>query len=182
MAGKMHLLVLRQTGHVLAAYCKIPGGNDPALDEICGADFTVGSVRTRGAPDTPLAVPVARDQLELRSAPRDDAVLANPRGFVADGSTATPIVGAPPGLTVTLSSSSISAGFTEKTFVALNRSDDGSERRLALAPATTPFSPMTLKTSPAAAVDSAISAGGVTYDVLIALPGRPLILTRIVAT
>ncbi len=182
MADSMFLLVIKQTGHVLAAFTELPDGSEPKLDDVCGADFMAGSVRDAATPGAPLAVPVAREQLELRSAPLALDVLANPRGFVADGSTTTPIVAPAPNIVLTLVAGTIGAAdFTDKSFVALNLSGaPGEERRLGLAPAQPPFTPITLKTSPAAGVDSPIS-GGADYDVLVAIPGRPLFLKRVTA-
>ena len=183
MTDTMFLLVIKQTGHVLAAYSELPDGANPELEDVCGADFMVGSVRDEATQGLPLAVPVARDQLELRSAALDAAVMANPRGFVADGSTTTPIVSPAPNPAPVLTAATISSGsFIDKSIVALNLSGDtAAERRLGMAPAVLPFTTITLKTSPAAGVAAPISAGGEQYDVLIAIPGLPLVLAEVVA-
>ncbi len=182
----MYLLVLKATGHVLAAYTEVPKGADPTIENLCGADFMVGSVRTAAAPADPITIAVAREQIEVRSAPLDADVLANPRGFVADGSTTTPIVPPTQALqAVTLDPNLIDVpDFAGKQgLVVLNRSDDPThERRLGTPPEQAPFDSVTLKTSPSAAIVSPISAAaGTDYDVLIAVPGRPLALLVVTA-
>ncbi|HFA59724.1 MAG TPA: hypothetical protein ENJ83_03435 [Rhodospirillales bacterium] len=99
MIDTMHLVCLQETGHVLAALAAETSGDPPALEAVVGDQLHLASARstedgTAGLAAATTLVPVSL--LELKSAPFDRRVLANPLHHAMDGGR---VVQLPPLLT-----------------------------------------------------------------------------------
>ena len=178
MAQSMHLIVLKDTGHVLGVLSGIAFAADPKLEEICGESFPVSGVRTRAATGDPGAVMVPRELLELKTVPLDPAVIAGCREYLIAGTHLTRI--APPG---TLPAISLDAdkvnlpGLAEKTMVVVSgASDPATERRVGLS-SSTPFTPVVLGALPDGAVPAPVDAGA-DCMVMVATQGKPVRVAR----
>ncbi|MFZ5743999.1 MAG: hypothetical protein ACOY7T_05910 [Pseudomonadota bacterium] len=178
MAQSMHLIVLKETGHVLGALSGAAFAADPTLEDLCGEAFPVSGVRRAASPGNPGVVLVPREQLALKSVTLDPAVLAACRDYIIDGTHLTRIV--PPGgvPAVSLDQDKVNlAGLGEKTLVAIGGADDPeADRRIGIA-SSIPFSPIMLGTIPDGAVAMPVVAGAQCM-VMVATLGKPIRVVR----
>jgi hypothetical protein len=80
----MHLVVLKTTGHILAAVAQTLAAGDPTVAALVGSDLPVlGHTPTWAA--LPVSTLVPAELLEVRTVAYDSAVLANPQSHIVDG-------------------------------------------------------------------------------------------------
>jgi len=99
MTLQMHVLTLKETGHILAAVARANSGPDPDVAALIGTDLPVVVPRHQGDPGAAVAVPVPAELLEVKTLVYDPAVLAHPQAHIVDGGRVTRIpapAGAPP--------------------------------------------------------------------------------------
>jgi hypothetical protein len=91
MTLQMHVLTLKETGHVLAAVARANSGPDPDVAALVGTDLPVIVPRKNGDPGPAVAVPVPAELLEVKTLVYDPAVLAHPQAHVVDGGRVTQV-------------------------------------------------------------------------------------------
>ncbi|HYD38815.1 MAG TPA: hypothetical protein VEA60_14445, partial [Allosphingosinicella sp.] len=98
MTLQMHVLTLKETGHILAAVARANSGPDPDVQALVGSDLPVVVPRNKGDLGAAVAVPVPAELLEVKALVHDPAVLAHPLAHIVDGGrvTVVPAPGAPP--------------------------------------------------------------------------------------
>lgn len=130
MSDTMHLICLKETGHVLAALAATTAGDPPALAGVVGAQLHLASVRstenaTDGLPAATTYVPASL--LELKSAPLDARVIANPLHHAVDGGRVVrlPPLAVPPAPILTQSTITLDGGTPDtKGLAVVDRADD----------------------------------------------------------
>jgi hypothetical protein len=88
MTATMHVVCLKETGHVLVALAATTQGAAPDLATLVGADLPLGSLRSTldgSASLAPARTYLPQSVLELKSVPLDEAVIANPLHHSIDG-------------------------------------------------------------------------------------------------
>jgi hypothetical protein len=88
MTATMHVVCLKETGHVLAALAATTEGAAPDLAALVGEDLPLASLRstTNGtAALVPVRTYLPQSVLELKSVPLDEGVIANPLHHAIDG-------------------------------------------------------------------------------------------------
>jgi hypothetical protein len=97
MTLQMHVLTLKETGHVLGAVARAASGPDPDVAALVGTDLPVAVPRNQGDPGPAVAIPVPADLIEVKALVYDPAVLAHPLAHILDGGrvTTVPLPGAP---------------------------------------------------------------------------------------
>lgn len=84
MTRQMHLILIKETGHVLGAVAQAASAGDPAVEALVGKDLAVMMPQDTGG-TLAFATLVPAELLEVKSATYDPAVVANPQSFVMDG-------------------------------------------------------------------------------------------------
>jgi hypothetical protein len=88
MTATMHVICLKETGHVLAALAATTEGAAPDLAALVGDDLPLASLRstTNGTAGLePVRTYLPQSVLELKSVPLDEGVVANPFHYAIDG-------------------------------------------------------------------------------------------------
>lgn len=85
----MHLLVIKDTGHVLAALTQTVSAGEPDVETLTGTSFPVQRPRSTGSAFAPEVTRVPAEMLERKSVAFDAAVAANPQAYVVDGGRPT---------------------------------------------------------------------------------------------
>jgi hypothetical protein len=130
MSDTMHLICLKDTGHVLAALAATTAGDPPALARVIGEQLHLASVRsTENATDGLAAATtyVPASLLELKSVPLDARVIANPLHHAIDGGRVVrlPPLAAPPAPTLTQSTITLDGGTPDtKGLAVVDRAGD----------------------------------------------------------
>jgi hypothetical protein len=84
MSGKMTLVYLEHTGHVLAAL-REPASGAPKLDALVGDAFPLRAVRRKAGSSTAASFDLPASVLKSKSVALDERVIARPQSFVIDG-------------------------------------------------------------------------------------------------
>ena len=84
MTQQMHLVVIKETGHILAAAAQTVSAGDPTAQALVGSDLEVMMPALSGATSATSTL-VPADLLEVKTVAYDSAVLANPQAHVVDG-------------------------------------------------------------------------------------------------
>ncbi len=88
MSDTMHLICLKDTGHVLAALAATTAGDAPALADVVGEQLHLANIRsTENSTDglTAATTHVPASLLELKSVALDARVITNPLHHAVDG-------------------------------------------------------------------------------------------------
>lgn len=98
MTLQMHVLSIKDTGHVLAAVARTNSGGDPDVSALVGSDLPVLIPRAQGDTSAAITIPVPAELLEVKALVYDPVVVAHPLAHVVDGGriTALPPPAAPP--------------------------------------------------------------------------------------
>jgi hypothetical protein len=84
MTPQMHLVVIKETGHILAGAAQAVAAGDPTPQALVGTDFPVMLPAVSGT-TIALFTLIPADLLEVKTVAYDSAVLANPQSHVVDG-------------------------------------------------------------------------------------------------
>jgi hypothetical protein len=84
MTQQMHLLVLKETGHILAAVAQTISAEDPSPEALAGTDLPVMMPRWEGSTEGPISTLVPVPLLEVKSVAYDPAIVAEPQAYVVD--------------------------------------------------------------------------------------------------
>ena len=84
MTRQMHLLVIKETGHIIAAAAQNVSAGDPTVNALAGTDFPVKVRPVTGATAAAQTL-AAADLLEVKAVAFDQAVIAHPQVHVVDG-------------------------------------------------------------------------------------------------
>ena len=104
MSAEMHLLVLKHTGHILAAVAPSAAPSGPSVDELIGPDLPVRSSRqtvtglTAAIVLQPKTMLVPATMIEVKTVARDFRILSAPHEYAVDGGR--PVLLPPPTRTV----------------------------------------------------------------------------------
>lgn len=136
MSETMHLVCLKDTGHILAGLAQITSGASPEISGMVGGDFPIANQRgTDPANVTHVATRtlIPADLLELKSVPFDPAVLGNPLGHAVDGGRVVKLpLTTPPPLNLTLEDDKVELDNGEVDLQVLTivaRRDDPTDQR-----------------------------------------------------
>jgi hypothetical protein len=99
MTLQMHVLTIKDTGHILAAVARTNSGGDPDVLALAGRDLPVVIPRAQGDTAAATLIPVPADLLEVKALVYDPVVVAHPLVHVVDGGRITALP--PPALTPT---------------------------------------------------------------------------------
>ena len=192
MSDSMTLIALAGTGHVLGALTQTAPGDDPEPADLVGESLPVKRATNLGV-DYTLYVPSA--MLEVKSAPYDPAVVANPQAYAINGGGPIKLVmpqppdPAPPNPLVLEEQVLTVSGFPVeadiKVFISKKNSESSTSFVVdgtlefdqngdpnALFPLTSPPS------EPGSPGTGATLEGGETYGMLLAVEGVPLFLAE----
>lgn len=106
MTRQMHLLVIKETGHIVAAAAQTVAAGDPPVNALAGKDIPVKMRPATGAIGTNMTL-VPSEILEVKAVAFDPAVIADPQIHVVDGSRVARIPATLPALNPTLSPATI---------------------------------------------------------------------------
>jgi hypothetical protein len=98
MSGKMTVVYLDHTGHVLAALREPPSG-PPKLEALIGEAFPLRAVRSSAGTATPGLFELPASVLKSKSVALDERVIAGPQRFVVDGDRVALLPDPPPAAT-----------------------------------------------------------------------------------
>jgi hypothetical protein len=176
MTQQMHLVVITETGHILAAVAETVAAGDPTVEALVGEDLEVMVAQQTGA-TSPLSTLVPADLLEVKTVAYDSAVLANPQSHVVDGGRVARIPPSAAATVIALTHDTITLTKTVPdvpvTVILASSADPTVERRAQSgrfgADATLALTHAILPGDTPAAITT-----GVNYDVLIAYAGRRL--------
>lgn len=185
MSGKMTVVFLEQTGHVLAALGEPPSG-PPKLDALIGVSFPLRAVRGTGGTESLGSFDLPASLLKSKSLALDERVIAAPQRFVIDSDRVALLPDPPPAAPTvqTLSSTAITlrlgaapAAETKVLSVVRGAADDYREQRIqagSFTPASTDASLnlAIVPTGPEAGLRT-----GEDCNICVALAGVPLFYT-----
>lgn len=105
MTRQMHLLVIKETGHIVAAAAQTVAAGDPPVNALAGTDIPVKIRPLVGATGTAMTL-VPADILEVKAVAFNPSVIADPQIHVVDGGRVAKIP-ALPALSATLKAATI---------------------------------------------------------------------------
>jgi hypothetical protein len=183
MTLQMHLVVITETGHILAAVAETVAAGDPSVQTLVGEDLEVMMAQQGGA-TSPLSTLIPADLLEVKTVGYDSAVLANPQSHVVDGGRVARIPPSAAATAITLAHDTITLTKTipdvPVIVILASSADPTAERRAQSgrfgADATLALTHAILPGDTPAAITA-----GANYDVLVAYAGRRLEWTQTAA-
>jgi hypothetical protein len=132
MIAQMHVLAIKDTGHILAAVTSANSGGDPDAPALAGKDLLVTLPRSQGDPEFSMSIPVPADLLEVKALLYDPVVVAHPLAHVVDGGriAALPPAGASTASTLELGKIKVNTAFADvPVAVVIVGEDDPNIRR-----------------------------------------------------
>lgn len=175
MTRQMHLLVVKETGHILAAVAQNVATGDPPVEAIAGSDLPVRIRPATGATAATMTL-VPSEILEVKAVAFDQAVIADPQIHVVDGGRVAQI---PPmgALAPTLNSATITVphpGPDLPIVVVLASAADPTAQRRAQSGKFGAADPLVLSHAILPGDTPAAIPTGQSYLVMIACAGRRL--------
>jgi hypothetical protein len=175
MTRQMHLVALKETGHILAAVAQTLAAGDPPVPALVGKDLPVMRPALTGA-TLPVSTLVPAELLEVKTVAYDSAVLASPLSHAVDGGRVARIpTGAPTGATLQAATTTFPSTTPDVPIVVVlaSAADPTVERRAESGKIGTATTLVIAHAILPGDTPAAITAGG-QYVVMVACGGRRL--------
>jgi len=176
MSQSMHIVTLKETGHILAAFAETTSSGEPDLKAVVGRDLPIWKPRQEGDVETAVVSLVPVEVLELKSVPLDSAVIANPQKHAVDGGRVVelPPWGAPPGHALNETKVTLEDGTSNTKGLAIVAREGAPdvERRVQSGEFADPLVDLELPLAILPGESPASVTTGQDFDIMVALAGR----------